>query len=76
MQRCSASFCVINVYSAGISPTQTLAHVQSICTVLSNMGKQVWICTVPNWRDRDVLTPVAARDNIERNELLKEYLKT
>ncbi|KAJ3203476.1 hypothetical protein HDU82_006558 [Entophlyctis luteolus] len=53
-----------------ISPHETVQNIKSICRVLRNLGKEVWLCTTLSQ------TRGGADDSRARNEGILEYLKS
>ncbi|KAJ3058191.1 hypothetical protein HDU98_005706 [Podochytrium sp. JEL0797] len=58
-----------------ISPEETVQNLISICRVLRNLGKDVYLCTIPNYGDKKTLPEKAAEGNLTRNEGILEFLK-
>jgi lysophospholipase L1-like esterase len=54
-----------------IKPHETLDNIASICKVLLNMGKEVYVCPILNHADHKLGDLYG--DNLERNELIISY---
>ncbi len=59
---------------ANVSPEDTVTNISKIATVLTNMGKKVYVIDVPTHGDLDHLTDKQLNDNARRNEMIKTYL--
>ncbi|KAJ3197187.1 hypothetical protein HK101_005466 [Irineochytrium annulatum] len=59
-----------------ISPERTVDNLQSICTVLRDMGKDVWVLPFSMWSDDRLLSPEQVEANKTRSQLVTDYLKT
>ncbi|KAJ3074254.1 hypothetical protein HDU99_001768, partial [Rhizoclosmatium hyalinum] len=59
-----------------ISPAESVQNISSICRVLRNLGKDVYLCTISTYGDKVVLTEAQTEGNVVRNEGILEYLNS
>ncbi|KAJ3133258.1 hypothetical protein HK100_004565 [Physocladia obscura] len=69
-------FLGFNDSAAAIPPEETVQNIVSICRVLRNLGKDVWLSTICNLGDKTRgFSDALIEGNLRRNEGLIEYLK-
>ncbi|KAJ3237166.1 hypothetical protein HDU81_009922 [Chytriomyces hyalinus] len=59
-----------------ISAAETVQNVKSICKVLRNLGKDVWVCTPCTNGDKATLSTAQCEENLERVQGIAAYLTT
>ena len=65
-------FLLVGSNDALLSPEQTMANIHSICKVLSNMDKTIFVCPIANWGN-DKHSDALIEANMRRNEMIVEY---
>ncbi|KAI9351497.1 SGNH hydrolase-type esterase domain-containing protein [Obelidium mucronatum] len=58
-----------------ISPEETIQNITSICRVLRNLGKDVYLCTICTYGDAKHLSASHIEGNLRRNEGILSFLK-
>ncbi|KAJ3007242.1 UNVERIFIED_CONTAM: hypothetical protein HDU68_003620, partial [Siphonaria sp. JEL0065] len=58
-----------------ISPEETVQNITSICRVLRNLGKDVYLCTICTYGDKKTLSANQVEGNLARNEGILAFLK-
>ncbi|KAJ3403992.1 hypothetical protein CcCBS67573_g01317 [Chytriomyces confervae] len=64
----------VNLGRKPISAAETVQNVKSICKVLRNLGKDVWVCTPCTNGDKANLSPAQCEENLERVDGIAAYL--